>query len=59
MRDKSDTDYNIYRFRYELSMSLHVNERTVYSILDYLGDIGGFVDALSIIANMLLFLISF
>ena len=31
---------------YEMSLDLHVSERTVYTILDWLGDVGGLMGML-------------
>ena len=40
-------------------MNLHVGERIIYGFLDLMGDVGGFFDALRIIAMFLLSMASF
>ena len=45
--------------RYEFSPHLRVGERVVYGILDWLGDIGGFLEAEIWIVGVVLFFFSF
>ena len=40
-------------------MTKYVSERVVYGLLDYMGDVGGFVDALRIIATVFISLTTF
>ena len=42
-------DHQIFRFLVETSRFTQLNERTVYNILDFVGDIGGLYDGLKII----------
>ena len=42
-----------------MDLSLHVGERVIYGFLDYMGDIGGFNDALSLIAKLFMMVFSF
>ena len=45
--------YKFYSFEIELSKDLHQVNRQTYSILDWLGDCGGLLDALFTIGELL------
>ena len=45
--------------RYEMDMSLYSYERVVYGVLDLLGDVGGFIDALDYIGLILMYIFTF
>ena len=48
-----------FMIRYEMHPDLRQGERTVYTVLDFLGDVGGFADALKAMAVFILFLTQF
>ena len=48
-----------YMIRYEMSRDLLKTERVVYGILDWLGDIGGFNEALGFLAFVVIYLTDF
>ena len=50
---------DLYMVRYEMSLDKVEHERTVYGILDWLGDVGGLLEALIYISTALLFFIQF
>ena len=45
--------------RYEMNHNLNQVERNVYGILDFMGDLGGFVEAIFFLSAVLLFLVQF
>ena len=45
--------------RYEMDLSKFEGERVIYSALEWLGDIGGVIDAIRYIAMMFLYFLSF
>ena len=47
---------DMYVLRYEMSLDRVEHERVVYGILDWLGDVGGLLEALSYISGAILFL---
>lgn len=46
--------YNIAQFYFELSSEKIMIERETYSALEWLGDVGGLVDGLRLIANIII-----
>ena len=49
----------LFMLRYEMSLTKFIRERTVYGVLDWMGDVGGFVDALRLLSFFFLFTFSF
>lgn len=42
-----------------MDLSKHISERVIYGVLDYLGDVGGFNDALGLIGYVIMMFFSF
>ena len=42
-----------------MDLSKHVGERVIYGVLDFMGDVGGFIDALQLIGMVFLSFVTF
>ena len=49
-------NYNVFQTKLRLSRDREVNTRSIYTVLDWLGDVGGLVDALQYIGKFVMFL---
>ena len=46
------------QYRFQLDMSQKFSERTIYNVLDFLGDIGGLLDALNYIGAFFVWILT-
>ena len=46
---------NVFYSKLRLSNDIEVNTRSIYTVLDWLGDVGGLVDALQYIGKLVMF----
>ena len=46
------------QYRFQLDMDQKFSERTIYNFLDYLGDIGGLLDALNYIGAFIVWILT-
>ena len=46
------------QYRFQLDMDQRFSERTIYNFLDYLGDIGGLLDALNYIGAFIVWVLT-
>ena len=46
------------QYRFQLDMDQKFSQRTIYNFLDYLGDIGGLLDALNYIGAFIVWLLT-